>query len=197
MPYDHREVEETVQAPREPEAAAPSSHDEGTDASRNAASGVISGQFPRVPWHPNPGGQTRSVEEAIGIARRNGVQIPEDVAFFVDELGELGPTITARAPEVRKLAGDEVRWSDLVNHSTGKVPIIIRPDVLQSDEAIVAVFAHELHEIEGFRRIIRRRGSISIEEFIANHAWDNPGNLHDAGWEIADALVRRMRGETL
>jgi hypothetical protein len=137
------------------------------------------------------------LEEAVEIARRIGVRIPEDVAFFVDEWGEfLGPTITARGPEVRRLPGERVKWSDLVTRQTGKVPVIIRPDILQSDEAIVAVFAHELHEIEGFRRIVRRRGSISFEEFIANHAWDNPGNLHDQGWEIADALVRRMRGET-
>ena len=158
-------------------------------------SGAISGGFPTVRWHPNPSGQVRTIEEAIEIARRNGVTIPVDVAFFVDELGELGPTITARAPEVRKPAGDKVSWSDLVHDRTGKVPIVIRPDVLQSDEAIVAVFAHELHEIEGFRKIVSRRRSISIEEFIANHAWDNPGNLHDQGWEIADALVRRMRSK--
>jgi hypothetical protein len=75
------------------------------------------------------------------------------------------------------------------------VPIIIRPDILESDEAIVAVFAHELHEIEGFRRIVGRRGWISFEEFVAHHAWDNPGNLHDEGLDIADALVRRMRGD--
>lgn len=75
------------------------------------------------------------------------------------------------------------------------MPILISPDVLESDEAIVAVFAHELHEIEGFRRIVSRRGWVSIEEFIAHYAWDNPGNLHDEGWDIADALVRRMRGD--
>jgi hypothetical protein len=156
-------------------------------------SGAISGRFPSVAWHSNPSGQARTIEEAIEIARRNGVIIPDDVAFFVDEVGELGPTVTARAPRVTKPVGGRVRWSDLVHDRTGKVPIIIRPDVLQSDEAIVSVFAHELHEIEGFRKIVSRRGWISIEEFIANHAWDNPGNLHDQGWEIADALVRRMR----
>jgi hypothetical protein len=34
---------------------------------------------------------------------------------------------------------------------------------------------------------------VPIEEFISNHAWDNPGNRHDEGWSVADALVRRMR----
>lgn len=155
---------------------------------------TISGQFPAMTWRRNSDGPVRTIDEAVEIARRNGVAIPDDVAFFVDEQGELGANITARAPIIRKPAGGEVRWSDLVNARTGRVPIIIRPDILESDEAIVAVFAHELHEIEGFRKIVGRRGSISIEEFIANHAWDNPGNLHDEGWTIADALVRRMRG---
>lgn len=155
----------------------------------------IAGHFPAVSWRPNPDGQVRTIDEAIEIARRNGVIIPKYVAFFVDEQAELGPTITARAPMVRKPAGGRVRWIDLINDRTGRVPILIRPDILGSDEAIVAVLAHELHEIEGFRKIVERRGSISIEEFIAHHAWDNPGNLHDEGWDVADALVRRMRGE--
>ena len=163
------------------------------DASSLGAS--ISGRFPAVSWQPNPGGHARTIEEAIEIAKRNGVVIPGDVAFFVDEQGELGPTITARAPMVRKPAGGEVRWTDLVNDRTGRVPFIIRPDILKSDEAIVAVFAHELQELEGFRKIVGRQGWITIEAFVANHAWDNPGNLHDEGWDIADALVRRMRGE--
>ncbi|SRR5579883_702302 len=140
-------VEETVEAPRGVGASAESSNDEGIRAARSTASGVISGQFPTtMPWRPNPGGQTRSLEEAIEIARRNGVRIPEDVAFYVDESGELGPTITARGPEVKRLPGEHVNWSDLAHDITGKVPITIRPDILQSDEAIVAVFAHELHE---------------------------------------------------
>jgi hypothetical protein len=167
----------------------------GVHAPSNLGSGRIAGQFPKIQWRPNAGGQVRTIEEAVEIARRNGVQIPDDVAFFVDEFGDLGPTITARAPEIRRPPGGRVTWSDLVNDRTGKVPITIRPDILESDEAIVAVFAHELHEIQGFRSIVSRRGSISIEEFIANHVWDNPGNLHYEAWDVADALVRRMRGE--
>jgi hypothetical protein len=156
---------------------------------------MISGRFPGVQWRPNPDGRTRTIEEAVELARQNGVQVPDDVAFFLDDFGTLGPTITARGPEVRKLPGERVSWSDLVHDQTGKVPFLIRPDVLESDEAIVAVIAHEVHEIEGFRRIVGERGSISFNEFIAHHSLDNPGNLHDQAWEIADALVRRMRGE--
>ncbi len=75
------------------------------------------------------------------------------------------------------------------------MPILIRPDILESDEAIATIFAHEFYEIEGLRKIVQRRGWISIEQSIADHAWDDPGHLHDQGWDIADAPVRRMRGE--
>jgi hypothetical protein len=106
-----------------------SSNDEGVRAAQSTASGVISGQFPgTMPWRPDPGGQVRSLEEAIEIARRKGVRIPEDVAFFVDESGELGPTLTARGPEVKKLPGERVKWSDPAHDITGEVPIRIRPE---------------------------------------------------------------------
>jgi hypothetical protein len=116
------------------------------------------------------------------------------LGIFIDEIGELGPTITAPAPRVTKPVRGRVAWSDLVNDKTGKVPIIIRSDILESDEAIVAVFAHELFEIERFREVVRRSDAITIEVFIANHTPDNPGNFHDQAWDVADALVRRMRG---
>jgi hypothetical protein len=125
---------------------------------------MISGQFPRQQWQPNPDGRTRTIEEAIAIAMRFGVQIPDDVAFFVDELGDLDAATTARGPKVTKLAGDIVSWSDLVHDRTGKVPFRIGPDILNSDEAIVAVFAHEMNELEKLRPLLQE-GGISIAQF--------------------------------
>lgn len=155
---------------------------------------MVGGQFPRVSWRRNVEIGPRTIEEAVEIAKNHGVRVPEDLAFFVDEFGELDATITARCPRVTKPLGGRIAWSDLMNRTTGKVPVIIRPDILESDEAIVAVIAHEIHELEGFRALVGETGSISFEEFIANHAWDNPGNLHDEAWDVADALVLRMRG---
>ncbi len=157
---------------------------------------MIAGSSPTLTWRPNPDGQARTIEEAIEVAKQNGVRIPADIAFFVDEFADLGPNITARGPNVTKPTGGQVVWSDLVHDRTGKVPFLIRPDIPRSDEAIVAVIAHEVHEIQEFRKVVGRRGWITIEEFIAHHAPDNPGNLHDEAWDLADALVRRMRGES-
>jgi hypothetical protein len=155
---------------------------------------MISGQFPKQEWWPNPDRQTRTIEEAVAIARRFGVQIPDDVAFFVDEVGDLDANTTARGPRVTKPAGMIVVWSDLVHDKTGKVPFRIRPDILTSDEAIVAVLAHEMYELEQLRPLLQQDG-ISIEQFGGLTCPGNPGNYHDEAWELADVMVKRMRGE--
>jgi hypothetical protein len=75
---------------------------------------------------------------------------------------------------------------------TGKVPFLIRQDILRSAEAIVAVVAHELYELEALRTILKE-GRTTIEDFIDLTRPDNPGNLHDEAWDHADELVERMR----
>jgi hypothetical protein len=154
---------------------------------------MIAGQSPRIRWKDNSTGQARTTAEAIEIARRNGVEIPEDVSFWVDELGELGPDRTACGPRVDKPDGSIVRWSDIVNDKTGKVPFRIWEGILKSDEAIVAVFAHEMYELKKVRPLLRRE-NVTIGEFIGMTCPGNPGNFHDEAWEFADKLVEQMRG---
>jgi hypothetical protein len=153
---------------------------------------MIGGQSPRMHWRANPGGKTRTIEEAIDIATRQGVVIPQDVHFSIDQIGDLGADLTARGPRVDKPEGSLVCWSDLVHDRTGKVPFRIWPGILNSDEAIVAVLAHEMHELEQLREILQE-GRTTIEEFIGLTCPGNPGNLHDEAWEVADKLVERMR----
>lgn len=76
---------------------------------------MIAGQSPKLQWKSNPAGQIRTIEEAIAVAKSNGVKIPDDVSFWIDELGELGPDRTARGPRVDKPDGAIVDWSDLVH----------------------------------------------------------------------------------
>jgi len=154
---------------------------------------MIAGQSPRVKWRENPIGKKRTIEEAKEIARK-WVSIPDDVDFFEDEDDDLPEDMKARGPRVTKPAGSVVFWSDLVNSLTGKVPFLVRPEVLKSDEAIVAVFAHELFELEALRGLLKK-GKTSIELFIGHTCPGNPGNLHDEAWNYADELVERMRKE--
>lgn len=152
---------------------------------------MTSGQYPKQEWRPNPDGAIRTVEQAVEIARRFGVRIPEDVDFFVDEFGDLDADTTARTSRVTKPAGSIVRRSDLV-HRTGKVPFRVRQDIFASDEAIVAVLSHEMYELENLRPILLE--GTPVEEFIGLTCPGNPGNLHDRAWDVADAMVERMRG---
>jgi hypothetical protein len=130
----------------------------------------------------------------VTIAKKHGVQIPEDVEFFPDELNELHENKTACGPRVSKPAGNVVDWTDLVHDRTGKVPFRFWPGILGSDEAIVAVFGHEMFELEMLRPLLEEGGT-TIEDFIAHTRPDNPGNLHDQAWDRADELVERMRKE--
>jgi hypothetical protein len=66
--------------------------------------------------------------------------------------------------------------------------------VFQSDEAIVAIFAHEMYELNNLRRVFAESdGTMSMQRL---HALINPGiarNLHDQAWDVADRLVLAMR----
>ena len=88
-----------------------------------------------------------------------------------------------------------MRFADLVHDRTRKVPFLIRPDILDSDEAIVAVFTHEVHELRSIRTMLKK-GRMTIEDFGLHTAPGIPGNLHDQAWDLADAAVLKMRGPT-
>jgi hypothetical protein len=44
---------------------------------------MVAGLFPTIKWRDNPDGKVRTLQEAMGIARANGVLIPDDVEFHV------------------------------------------------------------------------------------------------------------------
>jgi len=136
----------------------------------------------------------RTIEEAVEIAKKWGVVVPDDVAFILDVDGEfLDELTTARGPDISRFPGGLVGWRDFVHDRTGKVPLFVRRDIMESDEAIVAVFTHELYELAALRKILARGRTITLEEFVGYCAPDNPANLHDEAWDAADRAVLRMR----
>ena len=130
------------------------------------------------------------------LARKHGVAIPDEVEFHVDESVELHANFVARGPRVDKLPGQRVYWSDFVHQITGKVPFRIWPGVLSSDEAIVAVIAHEMHELLTLRPWLES-GGVTIDDLILHTEPGRPGNLHDEAWDVADQFVDRRRGATI
>jgi len=129
----------------------------------------------------------------VEIARANGVLIPDDVEFHVDETAELHRDLTARAPRVDKPSGERAYWSDMVRDLTNKVPIRVWPGILGSDDAIVAVIAHEMHELGMLRADLQGNG-IMIDDLVLHTEPGRPGNLHCQAWDVADKLVNQIRG---
>jgi hypothetical protein len=137
--------------------------------------------------------QPCSIDEALSIAQGNGVVIPAYVRFdlcedFVPENAHasylmLGP-----------MEGNTlIRWTDCLNMD-GQVPVHLRSGVLESDEAIVAVFAHEAHEITGLRAAFEANNATLVaSEVYRLISPDVTGNLHARAVEIADHLVLQMR----
>ncbi|WP_437485670.1 hypothetical protein WME75_01520 [Sorangium sp. So ce1014] len=147
-------------------------------------------QSPRTqPWKPAHGGP-RTLDEAIQIARRNSITISEDVFFVVaDDL--VPPDAYALWCVVQ--AHGSMRWENF--YARGRIPVKIRQAVLESDEAIVAVFAHETYEIEGLRKLFEHREAIPGAEIIRLIRTGIRGNLHDQAWDYADLLVAALREE--
>jgi hypothetical protein len=145
-------------------------------------------------WTLNLDGRRRTIEEAMEIAKRHGVEIPDDVALFVDEFEMLGPETVASGSRITKVAGNYVVLSDFRHPETQLVPFVIRPDILSSDEAIVAVLTHEMHELTSIREMIKT-GRMTIEDFGLHTSPGIKGNLHDQAWDLADEAVMRMRGQ--
>jgi hypothetical protein len=87
-----------------------------------------------------------------------------------------------------------IRWQDFYDNDLDELVVNVSESVFHSDEAIVAIFAHEMHELSNLRRIFAESGgAISAQRL---HALINPGipkNLHDQAWDVADKLVFAMR----
>ena len=67
---------------------------------------------------------------------KDGRSLQWSPEFLGRDYGDLPEDTMARGPRVTKLAGSTVSWSDLLNRLTGKVPFLLRPAILKSDEAI-------------------------------------------------------------
>jgi hypothetical protein len=135
-----------------------------------------------------------SIDEALAIAQDHGVAIPAYLRFDLCE--EFVPANAyASYLMLGSMEGNTlIRWADCLNLH-GQVPVHLRPGVLESDEAIVAVFAHEMHEITGLRAAFGgNSGILPASEVYRLISPDLAGNLHARAVEIADRLVLQMRG---
>jgi hypothetical protein len=164
----------------------------------------IRGQAPKVRWRRNKDGRRRTIEEEVEIARKYGVEIPDDVIFVEADPGELVGSMrwlrsgksfeSAKGPRVTEHTDQRIHWRDHYNRD-GKIPFLINPDILTSDEAIVAVFQHEICELLMLRRVFIHSPdqSMSATDYGIQVSTGRTGNYHDQAWDEADKIVSRMR----
>jgi hypothetical protein len=153
---------------------------------------MIAGQAPKFEWRKNADGEERTISQGIELARKWGVAVPDYVSFSVDKWGRLGSDTTAKTTTFREPEGTIIYWLWLFHRLTGKIPFLVRRDIMFRDEAIVAVIGHEMFELEKLRPYLER--GWSIENLRAETSADYPDNFHCEAWDYADELVRRMRG---
>jgi hypothetical protein len=165
----------------------------------------IAGQGPKIRWKRNAGRKKRTIEEAVAIARQNGVRIPDDVEFSEAEPGELkgsltrlitgGEMITAKGPDMPSRSGDGyLYWKQHYNRF-GKIPFKIHPEILTGDESIVGVFQHEMYELELLREVFMASAERRMDtgDYGRQVSPGLKGNFHDDAWVAADELVLQVR----
>ena len=63
-----------------------------------------------------------------------------------------------------------------------------------SDEAIVALIAHEMHELNNLRILFEENGGVMPAGRLSNLISEGiAGNLHDQAWDVADNLIIEKR----
>jgi hypothetical protein len=148
---------------------------------------------PRMaPYAINPDGLVRTEAQAIDLARSHGVYIPDDIrpAFMSKwTRSDADAEYFDSNSGGRKL----IYWEDFYHPVTGMIPVRFNASLLNSDEAIVAHFAHEMHELNSLRSIFEERGAITPQELKRLIAPGHARNLHEQAWDMADIAVNRMR----
>jgi hypothetical protein len=155
------------------------------------------------PWAPRPAGPF-SFEEAIAFARQHlaeanepGLEdIPDYVHLVVSDDNVPEDAYACYLWIGNQLEDARITWEDCLHDRTKKFPVRVRPSVLESEEAVVAVIAHELYEIVHLRIAFAERGGVLTAREIYEHiSYDAPGNLHYQAVAFGDRLVRAMRGQ--
>jgi hypothetical protein len=134
---------------------------------------------------------------ALALAKQYGLQLPEGVRIVVmDSAVDViaGTEATATWGGWGGLPNSPVSWNAMRRPAFGNdVVLFIRREVLANDESILAIFAHEFHELNEFRRLLAENGgSLTVAEMNGNFAAPL-GIVHQNAVQAGDALVYLIR----
>ncbi len=168
----------------------------GRRAAKGAEAATVSvegmAHSPRLTWRQNPDGVVRTPAEAVELAKKWGVEIDDDIVFLARDPSYFAKNTMAQYFQAKGLPGARMSWKSFLDIHE-QLRVNFSRELLSSDEAIVAVLAHEMHEINGLRAIFDERETIPATEVFRLITPGTKGNLHDQAWDVADELVGRMR----
>jgi hypothetical protein len=155
---------------------------------------------PRVTWRPNAEGAVRTLDEALAIGRRNGVDVDDPLLAWsiasrlpIDYYAMYGASFRATASRTI------VTWDDFTAGRVGAehrvVLVELHPAIFDSDDKILAVLAHEHHEITALHDAFAARGGRMTTAQLRALVEPSRGSLHSAAWDVADELVGRLQRE--
>ena len=145
-----------------------------------------------VPWAPNPDGP-RTLAQAIAFVESRGVSILDEVEFHVVEDDALPAHVHASysSPADGAL---RVEWEDFKGLRE-KILVRVKRSVLNSDEAILAVISHEMHELNTLDELFAVRKTMPGTEVARLITAKYGGTLHKEAWDVSDMLVKRLRSD--
>jgi hypothetical protein len=134
------------------------------------------------------------MEEALALLVREGFEVPEDVVFrtypSLLEGRDAAYWLPAQATATTRFSWDDLLTGDEV------ICVKVHPSVLNSDEHILAVFAHELHELSLLRQHFEKNPTILASELKMLLSEDNPNrNFHCLAWKMGDSVVLKYRSK--
>lgn len=189
----HYNCRSGIQPLTEEEARRCGGMEEPPDLLGTAAYSKYDGHF-----RPNPQNAQRTIEEALAIAARQGINLDPEVYRVVEipdpPPGPGGTRIYGRYfPDMEFHPGEVVPWRRIVGVD-GLIVIQIAASTLQSDEAIVNTLAHEYYESDLLREeFLRNSGRLRAERLWALAG--NNGTFHRRAIAFADKIIGDLRGE--
>jgi hypothetical protein len=144
-------------------------------------------------WKTNTDG-ARSIEQAIALLANNNIVLPDDVRLVLYE--DLPSDTPASYLLPQRCSADTVfSWDTLLlDNKYGQVLIRVRPSMLESDEQIIAVISHELHELSLLRQYFTEHETVPAKRILSLIDYNNPSkNFHCLAWQHGDRAVLEFR----
>ncbi|MRD46107.1 LysM peptidoglycan-binding domain-containing protein [Caenimonas koreensis DSM 17982] len=145
---------------------------------------------------------SRSPEEALQLLQRVGHDAETLAQYRIVKLSDEAYTRRARdlrfefdatygnvSDRVTSVSFQKDIASRMADGST-KIPIYVRRDVFESDEAIVQILSHEIHETQGLKYLPSPMSTSDYRSLVRN---DRPGNLHWEAVQEGDWWLQQFR----